>query len=69
MLSHRGTATGDVEAAAKRLLVEVVTASETPRDPSLPPPASKVENKPREDKGSRMSTSDQMKPGDWKCPE
>lgn len=62
----------DVEAAAKKLLIEVVKASETPRDPSLPPPAPRPVNVPREDKGIRRSAfgeNSDVKPGDWKCPE
>lgn len=52
--------------------MEVVKASETPRDPSLPPPAPRPVNVPREDKGIRRSAfgeNSDVKPGDWKCPE
>lgn len=61
-----------MESAAKELLMEVVKASEIPRDPSLPPPTPRSVNPPREPKvvrrNAHMDNID-MKPGDWKCPE
>uniref|UniRef100_A0A7I4B7V4 RanBP2-type domain-containing protein n=1 Tax=Physcomitrium patens TaxID=3218 RepID=A0A7I4B7V4_PHYPA len=62
----------EVESAAKELLSEVIKASETPRDPSLPLPTPRAVNPPPQEKKIRRNSytdNIDMKPGDWKCPE